>query len=62
MYYPAYIAEGEDSVWGNVDDFIEKLESGDYARRYDELIAFYTNFPDEIIRADHIKQPIPGCV
>jgi hypothetical protein len=62
MYCPAYVAEGEDSVWGDVDAFIEKLESGDFARRYDEMIVYHGQISDQTIRGSCIQQPIPGCV
>ena len=63
MYCPAYVAEGEDGIWGDVDAFIEKLESGDYARRYDEMIAYYSQITDGYVRyLCNITQALPGCV
>lgn len=63
MYCPVYVAEGGDSVWGDVDAFIEKLESGEYARRYDEKIAIESQITDQALRSKcNIGQPIPGCI
>ena len=59
---PYEVCLGEKVLWGDVEAFIESVESGKEAESYDNLCAYHLNISDQELRHKIGNTPLPGCV